>query len=359
MVSELAETDGAEQSAARRDLHTGGVGRLLSLLSPAGPWAIRVAATLRLADLIESGVERLEELAAAAEVDADALGRLLRFLTCRDIFAEPEPGRFKINAAARLLKDDHHAGLRAWLDLRGAGGRMDSTWPALLESVRTGEPAYRGVRGRTFWEELAAEEELAASFDSLMASGAARSARDVIRGYDWSAASHVVDVGGGKGVLLAALLAARPHLRGTVVELPSTASAAESYLSGVGLGGRCAVAAGSFFEPLPAAADVYILSNVLHDWDDENALRILRGCASAAGARGRILVVERVLDAGNERDVTEDDLRFLLVFGGRARTLEQFQSLADATGMSVVSAARMPSRVSLLECAPRPATGRA
>lgn len=358
-MSEFAETDAADQPQMRRSSPSSGVGQLLAMISPAGPWAIRVAATLHLADLIECGISQLEELAAAAKVNADALGRLLRFLTSRGIFAEPEPGKFEVNAAARLLKEEHPARLRAWLDLRGAGGRMDGVWPALLDSIRTGGPAYPSVHGRAFWDDLAMDHELAASFDSLMAISSAWIARDVIKGYDWSEVTHVIDIGGGNGALLADLLGAYPNLRGTVVELPVTAAAAESYLSGRGLSNRCSVIACSFLEPLPTAADVYILANVLHDWNDEDALRILRGCASAAVTKGRVLIVERVRSSANERDTTEDDLRFLLLFGGRARTMAQFQGLASDAGMKVTFAERKSSGISLLECIPDSAAARA
>ncbi len=324
---------------------------LFKLTDVISPWAVRVAATLRLADRIAAGVCGLDALAKDAGCNADALGRLLRYLVTRGVFEEVEPGRFALNEAARPLEDGHPLRLRAWLDLEGMGGRMDRTFADLLQAIRSGEPAYPGMYGRPFWEDLAADPALAASFDSLMATSDTWFG-EVARGYDWSEARHVIDVGGGKGALLATLLRAHPHLRGTVVDLPSAEKGAVEFLAAEGLADRSEFVARSFFEPLPPGADVYVLSKVIHDWSDRDAARILGRCAEAAGETGRVLIVDGLLAEDESRaQVTQMDLRMLVLVGGRERTLEDFRALGRQAGLEIASTRQLPMGQVLLECA--------
>lgn len=314
------------------------------------PMAVRVAATLGLADRIAAGSTTPAEIAADVEAEPDALGRLLRYLAARGVFAEPEPGRFALTPAAEALRDDHPDGMRAWLDLNGAIGRADLAFTALLDVVRTGEPGYPVVHGRDFWTDLAADPGLTASFDALMAGHGVWTA-PAFTDQDWSGASHVVDVGGGTGALLISLLRAQPHLRATLVDLPATAAAAERELAAAGLARRCDVVAGSFFDPLPAGADVYVLSSIVHDWGDTDAAAILRRCAQAAGRGGRVLLGELVATGEEDRHTfTHMDLRMLVYLGGRERTLEDFRKLTGAAGLTITSVGPAAWGSSLIDC---------
>jgi hypothetical protein len=327
-----------------------GVRELLAMISPAGPWALRVAATLRLADCIGSGLSNVKELASAVGANADALERLLAFLVSRGIFVSPEPGQFELNAAARLLRDDDLAQLRKWLDLHGAGGRMDAAWPRLFHSVRTGGPAYIGERGG-FWDDIVGDAAMSRSFNELMASVAARVAEDIVSGYDWSLVGSMVDIGGGNGVIVGKLLAAFPRLSATLIELPDAAQFAEHHFAAVGVSHRCKIVTGSFFEFVSPGADVYLLANVLHDWSNEEAVLILRRCSDAARPGGRVLIAERIRGPENARTCTEDDLRFLILFGGRVRCLDEFHRLAAEAQLVPVSTCRMRSGISIIELA--------
>lgn len=323
------------------------VTRLHELIDLISPMAMRVAATLRLADRIAAGTSTLTELAADVEVDPDALGRLLRYLAARGVFAETEPGRFALTGSAELLRDDHPDQIRVWLDLTSGLGRVDF---ALLDVVRTGEPGYPMVRGRGFWADLAGDPGLTASFDSAMVQHMAWWA-PWLTAQDWSGTQHVVDVGGGTGPLLIALLQAHLYLRGTLVELPATAVSAERALAEAGLSRRCDVVAGSFFDPLPAGADVYLLSWIVHDWNDTDAMAIMRRCAQAAGPGGRVVLGELVATGGeNRQNFTHMDLRMLVLFGGRERTLEDFATLADAAGLTITSLTPTERGNSLIDC---------
>lgn len=322
--------------------------KLQPLMDLTAPWAIRVVATLRIPDLIASGVTRLEALAEQCSAKPAPLGRVMRFLVTRGIFEEPEPGTFTLTPTGRLLEDG--AGVRAWLDQDGFGGRMDRAWPGLLNTVLTGKPSYTETFGRPLWEDLEAHPRMSQSFNQLMAAQSESIWPELAEAYDWSAVREVVDVGGGSGTLLAALARAHPHLQGTVLDLPATAQAAAERFEREGLSGRCRAQAGSMFDPLPAGADVYLLSIVIGDWDDTNATAILRRCAEAAGTSGRVLIVEAVLEA-DPASSTAMDLLMLLVAEGRSRTLEQFRPVIEAAGLELVRSHAMPSGRCVLECA--------
>ncbi len=319
------------------------------LANLASPYAVRVAATLRLADLIEAGTNRLDELAVAAGANPDALGRLMRYLTCRGVFAEPEPGVFSMTESARVLTSTHPMQVRGWFDLDGpAAGRMDVSFTGLLDAVRTGAAAYPKIFGRPVWEDLEGDIDMASSFGALMASRAASFAPDVVDCYDWNDISHVVDVGGGAGLLLAQLLQAHPAMKGTLVDLPAMASLAEATFESTGLAHRSSAVEGNIFDLLPAGGQLYLLASILHDWSDQDATAILCRCAQAAGAGRRILVVDRTSDHGNSLTFTFMNLLMLVFLGGRERTIAEFAKLGKAAGLSVQSASPTPSGLTLI-----------
>jgi hypothetical protein len=201
----------------------------------------------------------------------------------------------------------------------------------LLDTVRTGEVAYTAQYGGTFWDDLDADPSWGAEFDAALARGVERRAREVAQAYDWAALGEVVDVGGGDGTLLAALLRAHPSLRGTVVDRSS--EPAERTLHAAGLSGRADAVAGSFFAPLPPGAGGYILSRVQSNWSDADVRTILSRCAEAAGARGRVVVVDEFV--AEDAVATEADLRMLVYFGGKERTASQVRDLAAEVGLSL------------------------
>src|SRR5215218_3998037 len=285
---------------------------------------------LRVADHIADGRRTAPALAAAAGADADTLDRVLRHLVGVGVLRRDGPDGYALTARGEALRDDHPAGLRALLDLERAVGRAELSLARLLHTVRTGQPAFPAQFGRPFWDDLAADPALAASFDEQMAADVTAWAPNIVAAYDWGSLGHLVDVGGGNGALLAALLLQHPRLRGTVLDL-----AARGTLAAAGLADRAHAVAGSFFDPLPPDAGGYLLCAILHDWDDQAALAILRRCAEAAGAGGRVLVVEKLATEADPR--TEMDLRVLAWFGGRERDLAQLTALAEAAGLRVAA----------------------
>jgi SAM-dependent methyltransferase len=315
------------------------------------PMAIRVAATLRIADQIERGRRTAAELAESAGVDADSLDRVLRHLDRVGVLSRDDSGVYALTARGDMLRDDHPNRLRSVLDLEGAVGRAELSFAQLLHAVRTGEPAFPVQFGRSFWDDLRSDAARSDSFDAQMGADVAAWAPAILSVYDWGSLGEVVDVGGGNGTLLIELLAAHPDLRGTVLDLPGPAEAARRALTAAGLANRSNVVAGSFFDPLPPGADGYLLTAIVHDWNDDAAHAILQRCREAAGADARVFVIEKIGVDGMTPN-TEMDLRMLAYLGGRERSLRELTALTDDAEFRVV-ARHAAGAISVLELAAR------
>jgi hypothetical protein len=316
------------------------LGQMLDL---ATPWCLHVAATLRIPEHISAGRAGIAELATAAGCDRDALHAVLGHLVAKGVFAEESPGRFAVNHAAKRLAQT------PFLDLDGIGGRMAHTWGTLLDYVRTGQPAYRQVFGRPFWEDLAVHPPIAAEFDALMGpAGHGVPDFDIELVDGWESVRTVVDVGGGTGAMLASLLRRHPQARGILVDLPGTVARAGEVIESFGVADRVTVAGQSFFDPLPAGADLYLLKSVLNDWPDEPTVAILRRCAEAALPKTTIAVLGGVSADETPRSLGID----MLVAGGKTSTLTQFTELARQAGLAVVAARPQSSGRFVVECRP-------
>src|SRR4029077_9022591 len=210
---------------------------------------------------------------------------------------------------------------------------MAHAWGTLLSAVRTGRPAYHEAFGREFWADLDAHPDIAASFDALMgpAGHGVPDPHVLVDPADWKSVRTVVDVGGGTGALLAEVLRAHPHVRGTLVELPGPVARSGEGFRAAGVEDRVSVVAQSFFDPLPGGADVYILKSVLHDWPDREATAILRRCAEAARPSGRVVIFT---GAGPGEEASPELLMLVLV-GGKARTLDELREMARQAGLEV------------------------
>ncbi|HJY62434.1 MAG TPA: methyltransferase [Streptosporangiaceae bacterium] len=312
------------------------------LLDLATPWCLRVAATLRIPDLIAAGHHDIADLAAAARCDPDALHAVLGHLVAKGVFREPAPGRFESNRASEQLDD-------RFLDLEGIGGRMAHTWGTLLDYVRTGQPAYQKVFGRPFWEDLAARPNIAADFDALMGpAGHGMPDFDIELAGGWDTIRTMVDVGGGTGAMLASLLRRHPHVNGILVDLPGTIARAGDLMTGTEVAERITLQGQSFFDPLPAGADLYLLKNVLNDWPDQETIAILRNCAQAAKATGSIAVLGGVAPDDAPRSLGID----MLVAGGKTDTIAQFTELAKRAGLDIATARSQASGRYVVECRP-------
>ena len=318
---------------------------LWSLTDLCTPWCVHVAATLRIAEHIERGLTTATGLARATQSDPSALTRVLRHLVSKGLFEERSAGTFALNEAARPLLDP---GVLLGLDLAGIGGRMARAWSTLPTAVPTGEASFHEVFGQSFWADLESHPDVAASFDAFMGpEGHGTPKPSVLLDEDWSAIRTVVDVGGGTGALLSAILRAHPHVTGTLIDLPGTLSRAPQVLAGAGVADRVTLCAQSFFDPLPAGADLYVLKSILSDWPDRDATALLTRCADAARPGGRVVVLSGVAPDGGP---PPPDLLMLVLVGGKDRTLDEFRTLASAAGLRVRGAGRNATGRFVVEC---------
>lgn len=312
------------------------------------PWCLHVVVTLRVAEHLDAGISRIDELAAVSGADADALQRVLRHLISKGLFEEPEPGRFALNESARGLLDSP---VRLGLDLKGIGGRMAYAWSTLPEAVRTGAPAYQTVFGRPFWEDLEANPDVGASFDELMGPlGHGPSDPEVLISDGWEDVRTVVDVGGGTGSLLAEILRAHPGVRGILVDRPAAVARSAEVFQTVGVADRVSAVAQNCFDPLPCGADLYLLKNVLGDWPDREAKALLARCAEAARPGGRVIVLGGVTP--EETGEPSPELLMLVLVGGKSRSLPEFRDLAGSAGLEIQATGRSPSGRFVVECRP-------
>jgi O-methyltransferase/methyltransferase family protein len=298
--------------------------------------ALYVAAKLGIADLLKDGPKGSDALAQATQAHPAALRRLLRALVSLGVFEEDAQGRFGLTPMGTHLRSDVPGSLRAPV-LFLAGEEGWRSWGALLHSVQTGEPAFDHVYGMGGFDYYAEHPEGAKILDEAMAGFTALVADAVLGAYDFSGTRTLVDVGGGNGALLAAILKAHPTMRGILFDLPHVVSGAPQVLGDAGVVARCQVVGGSFFESVPEGGDAYLLKWIIHDWDDERSVAILTACRRAMKGNGKLLVVDQVLPHRAEPSESTDafmfDLEMLVVTsGGRERSEDEFRTLLAAAG---------------------------
>lgn len=310
-------------------------------------------ARLRIAETLTGGSKTAAEIAEAARLDAGALYRLLRLLAGYDIVREDRSGRFSLTRIGRSLGASGHFPAGPFLRYLGEPWQL-GPWVRLDESLRTGKPVFEAMYGQPFFDFVREHAGAAEIFDEAMTSVVRLHAAAVRDGYDFSSASCVVDVGGGKGVQLSALLAANAHLRGVLFDLPHVVEAATAALVSAQSQERCERIGGDFFVAVPGGGDLYLLSHVLHDWDDAGALRILRACRAAMTPNAKLLIVECVIENGtnrwNQGHLT--DLQMLLTLSGRERTRDEFASLLGAAGFSIARVLPVAAAESIVEALP-------
>ncbi len=316
--------------------------------------AVAVAAELGIADHLKGGPKTVEELARAVGAHQGALYRLLRGIASVGVFTEEVQGRFALTPMAALLLTDDPRSWRAAAIMNGTPWTWQP-WGDLLYSVRTGNPAFDHLFGMEFDAYLRQHQDAADIFQAFMNVATAEEALAVSPVYDFSGLTTVVDVGGGQGALLAAILRANPHLHGILFEAPHVMATAGPALEDQGVADRCQLVAGNFFETLPTGGDAYILKWVLVSWDDERAVTILQNCHRAISANGKLLVIERIIPPGNEPFYGKlADLNLLVLYRGRHRTEAEYRSLFARAGfeLSRIVPSHSPTEFSVIEGIP-------
>lgn len=321
--------------------------------------AIGALACLGVPDALAEGPATSSELAARVGASEGALARLVEATLDIGLFTLGDDGRYRLTALGELLRADVPGSQRRYAIVATEEWR----WYAychLAHTLRTGEPGFLAAHGCLLWDYLAAHPAAAASFEESLARIGAVRDQAVLAAVDFGRFSCVVDVGGGRGAFMRALLAAHPQLRGVLFDLPSVVDGAHDILRQGGLSDRCDVIAGDFREAVPRGGDAYLLSWVLHDWDDAAAQGILRCCRDAMDEGGSLLVVEMVVPERDEqgeeairRLVRQTDLEMLAVVGGRERTADEFRQLLTAAGFAVTDIIPLPGMPwSVVEAAP-------
>lgn len=300
------------------------------------PYALAIAARLGVADLVHGGTTGLDDLAGALRTDPDSLRRLLRALVTCGLLEERPRGCFALTRLGDVLRSDSPRSQRARLS------NLDSyrAWLAAADAMEVGRPAFERTFSATFFGHKEADPEAGRQFDRRMRERSTCLYVDVLARHDWSGSRRVMDVGGGTGTVLAAVLEAAPHLHGILFDRRQVLERVRWHGPLGRVAARCACVAGDFFHALPAGADTHLMCSVLHDWDDERAALILRNSARALRPGGRLLVCELVVpDPSRWHPGTWSDLGMMVVLGGRERTRHEFARLLDAAGFELVSVA--------------------
>ncbi|MFE2940713.1 methyltransferase [Streptomyces sp. NPDC059255] len=307
--------------------------------------AISVLCDLGVPDVLETARSHVE---LAKEVNADPEGLLpfLRAACAAGVLAEPSRRSFELTELGQVLRADDPHSIKAMCSLT-CRDEFSRTWSDSLHTARTGGPSFAVSHGSSFFEYMASHQEFATLFDKAMQSSAA--VDNLLAGFDFSGVRHVVDVGGGRGTMLAAVLKRYPTLRGTLVDLPHVVGNARKTFAAAGVADRVTLVPGSFFDPIPGDADVYLLSRVIGNWNDEDSLRILRTVRTAMRADSQLVVVGQMPSENDRTHYPQQlDLYMFALLGARLRSYEEYQDLFAQVDLEVTGWSNFPDSESVL-----------
>jgi hypothetical protein len=297
--------------------------------------ALYVAVVLRISDHLAAGPRETSWLAEQAQCDPPSLYRLLRALATVGVYEELPDGRFGLTSQGEALRRDVPGSMAPWVEFMAGSSSHRAAWDGLLGSIRTGENAFKTVHGVSAWDYRAAHPEDNATFDGAMTSISQVVAGHVLDLYDFGGFAKIVDVAGGRGALLGAILARYPASRGVLADQPHVIAGAQDVLRALGVEDRCEVVAVDFFQGVPEGGDAYVLKSIVHDWEDPEAIAILRNVRRAMGPTSVLLIVERLLGEPGDPGLVAafSDLNMLVGPGGRERTEAEFEALLAAVGL--------------------------
>ncbi|MEX1994637.1 MAG: methyltransferase [Steroidobacteraceae bacterium] len=314
--------------------------------------ALTLATNLGIANLLADGPQAIDTLARETSTHAPSLYRVLRLLSSVGVFSEIDGDRFAQTAISELLRTGGPASLRSWVRMTGL-----PIWPMTfadaLHSVRTGEPVLKQALGTEFFTYLAAHPHEGDIFNAAMGEFGQEVANAITKAYDFSDVWTLIDVGGGHGTLLRTILLSNTHLKGVLFDLPHVAAGAQELMASAGLADRCEVRSGDFFAEVPAGGDAYILSWIIHDWNHDRAVAILKKCRQAMTKARRILLIEAVIPPGNEPHAGKImDFVMLVALGGQERTTYQYEELLREAGFRLSAVVPTASPMSVIEGRP-------
>jgi hypothetical protein len=311
--------------------------------------AIYVAAKLGLADLLSDGPKASDELARATSMHAPSLYRVMRALASVGVFTETEPGVFGLTPLAETLQTDAPDSMRA-MSIFMSGQCNWQAWGNILHSVKTGESSFEHIFGKSFFQHLECNTDMARIFDEAMTCNSVPFNAAVTDAYDFSSTGTLVDIGGGQGSLLVSILKANPNLKGVLFDVPHVVCAAQSLMQTKGVAERCEIVTGDFIEAVPAGGDLYMMKHIIHDLDETSAVTVLSNCRRAMSDDAKLLIIEEVIPQGNEPAAGKfSDLQMLLMPGGRERTKAEYEALLAKAGLKLTRVVPTASPLSVIE----------
>ncbi|WP_240630786.1 acetylserotonin O-methyltransferase [Mycolicibacterium sp. GF69] len=320
-----------------------------------GAWTTQtmyVAAKLNVADELAGGPARAADVAERVGADPDALYRLMRALTSNGLLEHRADDTFVLTKVGHALRSDVPDSMRDMVLFIGHPARWED-WGNLLHTVQTGEPSVIKLRGMPYWDYLEKDRDLAQVFNNAMTATSGITNEIALNQYDFTDFKLIVDVGGGHGQLLSTIMLRAPQARGVVYDLPSVVSDADTTFKAAGVSHRCTAESGSFFDRVPEGGDAYVLKNIIHDWDDDESLAILRNIRTAIASNGKLLLLEMVLpDRADAFLGFQLDLEMLVTLGGRERTRADFAKLLRRAGFRLDRVVGTVTPISIVEASP-------
>lgn len=313
--------------------------------------AVYIIAKLGIPDLLRDGARTVEELASATETHAPSLFRVLRALVSVGVLTSDEGG-FGLTPISELLVTDAKGSVR-WFTVSELGEEHYPAWGNLMHSVKTGEIAFDNLFGMDVWAYLHKNPDAAVVFNDSMSSLTTATNEAITSVYDFSGFRKVVDIGGGHGALITSILKRNPEATGVLFDSPEVVSGARSKIQAAGLAERCEVAEGNFFQAVPAGGDAYILKWIIHDWNDEQSIAILKNIRKQIPANGKLILVDSVVPDTPEPHFSKFiDLNMLVMTGGKERTASEFKTLLAAAGFRLVRVVSTDVPTDLIEAEP-------
>lgn len=314
--------------------------------------ALWVAAKLGIPDLLQSGPKTAGELAQATNTHASSLYRILRALTSAGIFQKESDGRFALTPLSETLVTNAPGSVR-WFIISELGQEHYPAWGNLMQSVKTGEIAFDSYFGADIWKYFSQHPEDAAVFNDSMSGMTAAANEAIMSVYDFSPFKTIIDIGGGHGGLITSILKQNPEAKGVLFDAPQVIEGARQKLEANGVAGRCDAVAGDFFKAVPEGGDVYVMKWIIHDWEDEKAITILKNCRRHMQPNGRLIILDCVVPENDEPDFSKTfDLNMMVMTGGKERTAAEFEQLLAAAGFKLVRVIPTDVPTSIVEAQP-------
>ncbi|GBE03018.1 multifunctional cyclase-dehydratase-3-O-methyl transferase TcmN [bacterium BMS3Bbin06] len=313
---------------------------------------IYVVAKLGIADFLKNGPMSCEQLAKSVNVNSSSLYRALRTLASVGVFSETEAGIFKQTKMSKLLESDIAGSQRAVAMLVWEPWWRQG-WDELLYSVETGKVGFDHVHGMGLFEYLSRNADASSLFNKAMDSFTGQEIDSILSSYDFSNFTKIVDIGGGNGAFMCAILKSCPDVNGILFDLPNTIATARKLMKENAEEKRCDLIAGDFFKSMPVGGDLYTLKSVIHDWDDERAIDLLKNCHKAMAGDGRLLLIERVIPSGDVPSAGKImDIVMMVNLGGLERNANEYEALLNESGFRLTGIIPTGSAMSIIECVP-------